>query len=55
MKITDKKIEELALIKYPKDPGLLGGCSGVKEYDKNSLERKHWIDGFKSALEFISD
>lgn len=53
MILTDVEIEELALEKYPKDSCLVGGCSGLKEKDKNVYERKIWEDGFRSALRMI--
>ena len=50
MQITDAEIEKLALERYPKDNCLVGGCSGLKEKDKNAYERKIWADGFRAAL-----
>ena len=54
MIFTDEEIEVLGLEKYPKDECLTGGCSGLKQKDKNVYERKIWQDGFRSALHLIA-
>lgn len=53
MQMTDADVERLALEKYPKDACQVGGCTGLKDKDKNAYERKIWIDGFKAALLYL--
>lgn len=53
--MNDKEIQELAEIAYPKDQCLTGGCSGLKEKDKNAYERKIWIEGFQAALKHLNE
>lgn len=51
--MNDKEILALAEKAYPKDSCLTGGCSGLKEKDKNAYERKIWIEGFMAALKLM--
>lgn len=52
--ISEEELERMAYEKFPKDSSIMGGCSGVREYDKYSFDRKNWIEGFKDALAYFN-